>query len=179
MHLLRSADDRAPEMKVDKRLVLSVAQVRTLLGLSPTSIYRALHKGDIPAERVGGTWLIRKDAFFEKFGSPPETQGELAPTSSHGHRDSTDALAAAGDTAKTSAPDVVLGSNEMHDRKPPTYITPKQAAEILGLKDKEGRTVKRTLLGKLRYRMNGREYLIELESVYEYIEQTTLGPKTK
>lgn len=52
--------------------ILKAREVKEYLGLSLPAVYRALHRGDIPAERVGGAWRIKRRQFFDKFGWPGE-----------------------------------------------------------------------------------------------------------
>lgn len=52
------------------------------LDLSMPSVYAALYRGDFPAEKVGGIWLIRKVPFFDRFGWPNGRRPKnLAPAS--------------------------------------------------------------------------------------------------
>lgn len=47
-------------------------EVAGMLGLSRASVYRAIKRGDIPAERVAGRLIVPAAALRAKFGEPIE-----------------------------------------------------------------------------------------------------------
>ena len=44
---------------------LEVKHVATILGKSTTAVYELLRNGDVPAYKVGGSWLILRDEVQE------------------------------------------------------------------------------------------------------------------
>lgn len=160
--------DAGDEIKAE-RLVLTVAQVRRYLGLSLTSIYRALAKGEIPAERVGGSWLIPKVAFFSKFGGIDIADSPLDEIDG---LSSTEAVAPDLTSDENMPPvESMLRSIEMNGKE---YVTPKEAAKLLHCTDRYVRET-HCANGDLRYWKKDREYFIELQSIYEFIDRSTQG----
>jgi excisionase family DNA binding protein len=54
----------------DRRVVFSVPEAGSLLGLSRNGSYEAARRGDLPTIRVGRLLLVPKSVFFAKFGEP-------------------------------------------------------------------------------------------------------------
>jgi len=44
---------------------LEVKHVATILGKSTTAVYELLRNGDVPAYKIGGSWLILRDEVRE------------------------------------------------------------------------------------------------------------------
>lgn len=56
------------------RQTYTVHEVAVILGLSTDTVYRRLEEGDIPGEKIGGTWRVPIRLFHERFPTldPPE-----------------------------------------------------------------------------------------------------------
>ena len=56
---------RLPQRPQPERLVYSVKEVASLLGLNLGGTYALIHDGTIPAIRMGGRWLVPKKRFHD------------------------------------------------------------------------------------------------------------------
>jgi excisionase family DNA binding protein len=161
-----------------RRLTLTVSEVKGYLGLSEASVYRALHKGDIPAERVGGSWLILREAFFSKFGWPTDQgssqrrprrlqdDGAIADrtvAASGGAPAPSEALSSA---TREKPSDIMLTGDE--------YETPKSAAKRIGVGPRYVREVL-CASGALYHHKVGPYYKILKASVDAYIKRISRG----
>jgi excisionase family DNA binding protein len=54
------------KLRESDKLVISVREAMTLLGLSRNSIYQACHRGELPILRCGRRILISKPALLRK-----------------------------------------------------------------------------------------------------------------
>jgi len=57
-----------------ERDTLTVEQTGQLLGLGRVSAYKAVQRGDIPALRIGGKWLVPKTAIERMLGRESSRQ---------------------------------------------------------------------------------------------------------
>ncbi len=60
-------------MKTEK-LMYTVSEACSLLGICRTAIYAAVNSGEVPSMRIGRRLLVPKAAFHEKFGSLTPTK---------------------------------------------------------------------------------------------------------
>lgn len=56
------------------RFALSPQEAADMLGVSVSSIYRAIRRSEIPAEKVSGALRIPARALVERFGEPIEVE---------------------------------------------------------------------------------------------------------
>jgi len=42
----------------NKRKILTIVEVSTFLRLHPTTVYRLVRRGELPAFKIGGTWRV-------------------------------------------------------------------------------------------------------------------------
>jgi excisionase family DNA binding protein len=160
-----------------RRLTLTVSEVKDYLGLSEASVYRALHKGEIPAERVGGSWLVLKEAFFSKFGRPPagrpsqrrRTLRKLAAAADRALLASEDATAPSG--AQASIPQEKPSDNMLTGDE---YETPESAAKRIGVGPRYVREVLCASAALYHHKI-GKKYKILKASVDAYIKRISRG----
>lgn len=57
--------------------ILSVKEVAEWLGVNPMTIYRKVRCGEIPARKLGKTWIFSEDALMEWLNSSEKPQGSV------------------------------------------------------------------------------------------------------
>jgi excisionase family DNA binding protein len=178
---------------------LSVEYVKSYLRLSPASVYRGLHRGDIPAERVGSRWLIKRQAFFEKFGRPDigrlaensrsvdsaqTTSEELGDSGLIKFRAIADRTAA-GETPATpdggwASPQAPIGGVMATQNPHPPGSPGNPWLEVNDVTDRlhcdAAHVRKLCRKRKIRFRPHGRRYTFLADWVNEYIDKTTVDP---
>lgn len=55
-----------------ERLALTVKEAAALLGVHPTTIYRAIKAGEIAVDKIAGRTVIPARSLVERFGEPVE-----------------------------------------------------------------------------------------------------------
>ena len=58
-------------------LTMTVEEAAALIGISRSSAYDAVHRGDIPARRIGHRILVLTEPLYELFAPAPDTATEL------------------------------------------------------------------------------------------------------
>lgn len=58
-----TAESHTPPEEADGRATYSIAEVGLLLGLCPSTTYKRVREGAIPALRMGGRWIVPKRRF--------------------------------------------------------------------------------------------------------------------
>ena len=61
------AQDESPRM-------LTVREAAAALGLSKVAVWAAIHRGDIPARRIGRSYLIPRSALEQLLATGPDEQ---------------------------------------------------------------------------------------------------------
>ena len=60
--------------------LLSIAEVREVLRISESGVYRLMRSGELPAVRIGGRTLFSPDAVRELISARSEPSNRMAPT---------------------------------------------------------------------------------------------------
>ena len=64
----RDAKSKRRDPKPVQRTTMSVEDMGKYLGISRTSAYAAVRRGDVPARRVGHRWIVSIDDVQKRFG---------------------------------------------------------------------------------------------------------------
>jgi excisionase family DNA binding protein len=174
---------------------MTVADVQDYLRMSPASVYRGLNRGEIPAERVGGKWIIKRKAFFDKFGwplaGPAERQPRLSATQNphetgalHFQTASTDTRATKAESIQASdvlrLAEMVEVDEVMKEPNPASRGTPENpwrdvadAAARLNCSEAHVRTLCRSQ--RIRFYRVGRHYFFVDKWLDEYIDKHSGG----
>jgi len=57
-------------------LTMTVEEAAALIGISRSSAYDAVHRGDIPSRRIGHRILVLTEPLYELFAKPPSTASD-------------------------------------------------------------------------------------------------------